>query len=181
MLIGLGVASTNRTDKFWHIGSTEEYSSKEFDGWGVRSYARVWRSCLQAVLNECYFLIPPMRRCNNLYNSALFVLWYYDVWMWYSTGIWVIWSTTVIIHFDFVDFPSRKSGRFNYKDQSIILYPPFLGPLPLVNYYDRARFYKLMLAFGPTNSPPLESNTKKEDISSTREGQTWWSFVCRVE
>ena len=32
MLIGLGVASTNRTDKFWHIGSTEEYSSEEFDG-----------------------------------------------------------------------------------------------------------------------------------------------------
>ena len=32
MLIGLGVASTNRTDKFWHTGSAEEYSSKEFDG-----------------------------------------------------------------------------------------------------------------------------------------------------
>ena len=31
MLIGLGVANTNRTDKFWHIGSTEEYSSEEFD------------------------------------------------------------------------------------------------------------------------------------------------------
>ena len=30
-------------------------------------------------------LLPPMRRCNNLCNSALFVLWYYDVWMWYST------------------------------------------------------------------------------------------------
>ena len=26
-----------------------------------------------------------------------------------------------------------------------------------------------MLAFGPLNSPPLESNTEKEDISSTRE------------
>ena len=25
-----------------------------------------------------------------------------------------------------------------------------------------------MLAFGPINSPPLESNTEKEDISSTR-------------
>ena len=24
MLIGLGVASTNRTDKFWHIGSVED-------------------------------------------------------------------------------------------------------------------------------------------------------------
>ena len=32
MLIGLGVASTNRTDKFWHTGSAEEYSSEEFDG-----------------------------------------------------------------------------------------------------------------------------------------------------
>ena len=32
MLIRLGVASTNRTDKFWHTGSTEEYSSEEFDG-----------------------------------------------------------------------------------------------------------------------------------------------------
>ena len=29
----------------------------------------------------------------------------------------------------------------------------------------------LMLAFGPSNSPPLASNTEKEDISSTREGQ----------
>ena len=58
--------------------------------------------------------------------------------------------------------------------QSIIHYPPFLvllplvdttcRLLPLVNYYD--------LAFGPTNSPPLESNTEKEDINSTREGQT---------
>ena len=47
---------------------------------------------------------------------------------------------------------------------SIIHYPPFLGPLPLINYYD-------WLAFGPTNSPPLESNTEKEDISTTREGQ----------
>ena len=32
MLIGLEVASTNRTNKFWHTGSTEEYSSEEFDG-----------------------------------------------------------------------------------------------------------------------------------------------------
>ena len=32
MLIGLGVASTNHTDKFWHTGSAEEYSSEEFDG-----------------------------------------------------------------------------------------------------------------------------------------------------
>ena len=32
LLIGLGVASTNRTDKFWHTGSAEEYSSEEFDG-----------------------------------------------------------------------------------------------------------------------------------------------------
>ena len=32
MLIGLGVASTNRTDKFWHTGSAEEFSSEEFDG-----------------------------------------------------------------------------------------------------------------------------------------------------
>jgi hypothetical protein len=28
----VGVASTNRTDKFWHTGSTEEFSSVEFDG-----------------------------------------------------------------------------------------------------------------------------------------------------
>ena len=28
--------------------------------------------------------------------------------------------------------------------------------------------YKLMLAFGPTNSPPLESNIEKDDISGTR-------------
>ena len=32
MLIGLGVVSTNRTDKFRHTGSAEEYSSEEFDG-----------------------------------------------------------------------------------------------------------------------------------------------------
>ena len=67
--------------------------------------------------------------------------------------------------------------------QSIIHYSPFLRPLPLVdttcrplplvNYYDLAFWsYKFMLAFGPLNSPPLESNTEKEDISSTREGQT---------
>ena len=40
---------------------------------------------------------------------------------------------------------------------------------------------KLMLAFGPTNSSPMESNTEKEDISSTREGQTLWSFICGVK
>ena len=34
------------------------------------------------------------------------------VWMWYSTGIWVIWSTTVLLHFNSVDFPSRKLGLF---------------------------------------------------------------------
>ena len=27
----VGVASTNRTDKFWHTGSAKEYSSEEFD------------------------------------------------------------------------------------------------------------------------------------------------------
>ena len=32
MLIGMGVASTNRTNKFWHTGSAEEYSFEEFDG-----------------------------------------------------------------------------------------------------------------------------------------------------
>ena len=53
---------------------------------------------------------------------------------------------------------------FKLPPNSIIHYPPFLGPLPHVNYYDRA--------FGPINSPPLESNTKKENISSIREGQT---------
>ena len=57
---------------------------------------------------------------------------------------------------------------------SIIHYPPFLGPLPLVNYYDRA-------CFCPIISPPLESNTEKEDISSTREGQILRSFICGVE
>ena len=72
MLIGLGVASTNRTDKFWHTGSAEE-----FDGWGVHSYARVWRSYLQAVLNECYFWFRQCGDVINLCNSALFVLWYY--------------------------------------------------------------------------------------------------------
>ena len=59
-------------------------------------------------------LIPPMRWCNNLCNSTLFVLWYYVVWMWYSTGIWVIWSTTVLLHFDSMNFSSRKSGRFKW-------------------------------------------------------------------
>ena len=34
-----------------------------------------------------------------------------------------------------------------------------------------SRTIKLMLAFGPLNSPPLELNTKTEDIISTREGQ----------
>ena len=37
----VGLASTNHTDKFWHTGSTKEYSSEEFDGWGIRSYAQV--------------------------------------------------------------------------------------------------------------------------------------------
>ena len=63
MLIGLGVVSTNRTDKFWHTGSAEEYSSEEFDGWGIRSYARVWRSILQAVLDECYLWF---RQCGDV-------------------------------------------------------------------------------------------------------------------
>ena len=115
MLIGLGVASTSRTDKFWHTGSAKEYSSEEFDGWGVRSYAQVWRSYLQAVLNECYFWF---RQCGDviiyviphyLYSNIIVVL------MWYSTGIWVIWFTTVLLHFDSVDFPSRKSGRFTVR------------------------------------------------------------------
>ena len=109
----VGVASTNRTDKFWHTGSAEEYSSEEFDGWGFRSYAWVWWSCLQAVLNECYFWF---RQCGNVINYVIPHYLYSDiivVWMWYSTGIWVIWSTTVLLHFDSVDFPSWKSGHFN--------------------------------------------------------------------
>ena len=112
MLIGMGVASTNRTDKFWHTSSAKEYSSKEIDGWGVRAYARVWRFYLQAVLNECYFWF---RRCSDVINYVILHYLYSDiiiVWMWYSIEIWVIWSTTVIINFDSVDFPSRKSGRF---------------------------------------------------------------------
>ena len=68
MLIGLGVASTNRTDKFWHTGSAKEYSSEEFDGWGVRAYARVWRSYPQAVLNECYFWF---RQCGDVINYVI--------------------------------------------------------------------------------------------------------------
>ena len=109
-LIGLGVASTNRTDKFWHTGSAEEYSSEEFDGWGVCAYARVWRSYLQAVLNECYFWF---RQCGDVIIYVIPHYLYSDiivVWMWYSTGIWVIWSTTVLLHFDAVDFPLWKSG-----------------------------------------------------------------------
>jgi hypothetical protein len=51
----VGVASIKRTDKFWHTGSAEEFSSEEFDGCGVRAYARVWRSYLQAVQNDSYF------------------------------------------------------------------------------------------------------------------------------
>ena len=58
---------------------------------------------------------------------------------------------------------------FKPPPNSIIHYPPFLGPLPLVNYhlnyYDRAFFWSYKFS-------PSESNTKKEDISSTREGQT---------
>ena len=114
MLIGLGVASTNRTDKFWHTCSAEEYSSEEFDGWGVRSYARVWQSYLEAVPNECYFWF---RQCGDVIIYVIPHFMYSNiivVWMWYSTGIWVIWSTTVLLHFDSVDFPSRKSGRFSW-------------------------------------------------------------------
>ena len=37
------------------------------------------------------------------------------------------------------------------------------------------------LAFGPTNSPPLESNTEKEDISSTREGQNFMILCVERE
>ena len=75
------------------------------------------RSSLAILSSSCsewmLLLIPPMRRCNNLCNSALL---YYDiivVWMWYSTRIWVIWSTMVLLHFDSVDFPSWKSGLFH--------------------------------------------------------------------
>jgi hypothetical protein len=87
MLIRVGVASTNRTDKLWHTGSAEEYSSEEFDGWGVRSYARVWRSYLQAVLDESYLW---SRQCGNVIIYVIPHLMYSDiivVWMWYSTGI----------------------------------------------------------------------------------------------
>ena len=110
----VGVASTNHTDKLWHTGSTEEYSSEEFDGWGVRSYTRVWRSYLQAVPNECYFWF---RQCGDIINYVISHYLYYDItiiWMWYSTVNWVIWSTTVLLHFDAVDFPSWKSCRFTW-------------------------------------------------------------------
>ena len=83
----VGVASTNRTDKFWHTGSTE-YSSEEFNGWGVRAYARVWRSYLQAVLNECYFWF---HQCDDVIIYVIPHYLYSDfivVWMWYSTRIW---------------------------------------------------------------------------------------------
>ena len=73
----VGVAGTNRIDKFWHTGSAEEYSSEEFDGWGVRSYARVLVILSPSCSGWMLLLIPPMRRCNNLCNSALYVLWYY--------------------------------------------------------------------------------------------------------
>ena len=108
----VGVASTNCTDKFWHTGSAEEYSSEEFDDWGVRAYARVWWSYLQAILNECYFWFRQsgdviIYVIPHYLNSDIIV-----VWMWYSTGNWVIWSTTVLLHIDSVDFPSWKSGLF---------------------------------------------------------------------
>ena len=71
-----------------------------------------WRSYLQAVLDECYFWF---RRCGDVIIYVIPHFMYSDiivVWMWYSTRIWVIWFTTVILHFDSVDFPSWKSGRF---------------------------------------------------------------------
>ena len=74
----VGVASTNRTDKFWHTGSAEEYSSEEFDGWGVRAYARVWRSYLQAILNECYFWF---RQCGDVIIYVIPHYLYYDITM----------------------------------------------------------------------------------------------------
>jgi hypothetical protein len=118
MLIGMGVASTNRTDKFWHTGSAEEYSSEEYVGWGVRAYARVWRSYLQAILNECYFWFC---QCGNVIIYVIPHFMYSDiivVWMWYSTEIWVIRSTTVLIHFDSMDFPSWKLGSFQLRAPS---------------------------------------------------------------
>ena len=48
---------------------------------------------------------------------------------------------------------------------SIIHYSPFLKPLSLVNYYDRAYFWSYKFS-------PLESNTERKVISSTWEGQT---------
>ena len=60
---------------------------------------------------------------------------------------------------------------------------PLTPQSTILPFSDHYHLYIIMigLAFGPTNSPPLESNTEKEDISSTREGQTLWSFVCGVE
>ena len=78
----VGLASTNRTNKFWHTGSTEEYSSEEFHGWGVRSYTQVWRSYLQGVLNECYFWF---RQCGDVINYVIPHYLYSNiivVWMW---------------------------------------------------------------------------------------------------
>ena len=42
--------------------------------------------------------------------------------MWYSTGIWVIWSTAVLLRFDSVDFPSRKSGLFQEAIRILLAY-----------------------------------------------------------
>ena len=54
---------------------------------------------------------------------------------------------------------------FKPPPNSIIHYSPFLGPLPLVHYYDWACFWSYKFS-------PLESNTERKVISSTWEGQT---------
>jgi hypothetical protein len=112
MLIGMGVASTNRTDKFLAQVLLRSIAPRSFMVEGIRVYARVWRSYLQAVLIECYFCF---RQCGDVINYVIPHYLYSDiivVWMWYSTVIWVIRSIVVLLHFDSVDFPSWKLRSF---------------------------------------------------------------------
>ena len=111
----VGVASTNRTDKLWHTGSAEEYSSEEFDGWGVCSYAQVLAILSSSCSRWMLLLIPSMRRCNNLCNSALYVLWYYccmDVVFDWNLGNMIFngHNTLRLYGFPFVEIRSFQQG-----------------------------------------------------------------------
>jgi hypothetical protein len=81
MLIGMGVASTNRTDKFLAQVLLRSIAPRSLMVEGFVTTLEFRRSYLQAVLNECYFCF---RQCGDVINYVIPLYLYSDnivVWM----------------------------------------------------------------------------------------------------